>query len=236
MKKRLALPWGLVLALSAPLAALAPAAAVAQEAGCSWDACALRVEGGSLLQGVRGEVRGTVVGLAPDVTILREGPDSAAVYAARFSLARPRSDQWETWGGLGRGIALAAWIHFAMADTGDGWAWTAAVLMPVSQSARAHARRQDVIAERALERAVWWYNRELAGPVAVQPGLTIPALAGRMAPLPAERSLWDLAPLAGGILGGALTNIFADRAGWIVTGVLFGTSVGNGFAERQLQP
>ena len=224
----------LVLALFALLctAGVAPA----QEAGCTWDACALRVEGGSLLQGVRGEVRGTIVGLTPDVAILTAGPDSAAAYAARFTIARPRSDLWETWGGLGRGIAMAAWIHFSLADTGDGWAWTAAALMPVAQSARAHARRQDVIAERSLERAVWWYNRELAAPGAVQAGSTIPALEGRMAPLPAERSLWDLAPLAGGVLGGVLTSALTDRAGWIVTGVLFGTSVGNGFAERQLRP
>ena len=217
-------------------AAFGPGSALAQEAACTWDACALRVEGGSLLQGVRGEVKGTVVGLAPDVTILTDGPDSAAAYAARFSSARPRSDQWETWGGLGRGLALAAWISFALGDAGDGWAWTAATLMPVAQSARAHARRQDVIAERALERAVWWYNRDLAAQETVQPGPPSLALAGRMAPLPAERSLWDLAPLAGGVLGGALTSLLTDRTGWIVTGVLWGTSIGNGFAERQLRP
>lgn len=217
-----------VLALAALLAA--PETAPAQQGPCTWDECALRVEGGSLLQGVTGVQRGHVIGLDLDVGILAAGPDSAAAYAARFSVARPRSDLWSTFGDMGRGLALAAWIHFALADTGDGWAWTAAALMPLSQSARAHARRHDVIADRALERSVWWYNRALAVP---QPG---PPLAARMRPLPAERSLWDLAPLAGGVLGGALTSLAFDDTGWIVTGVLLGTSLGNGFAERRLQP
>lgn len=200
---------------------------------CPWDACALRVEGGRLLQGIRGEPRGSVAGIELDVGILASGPDSAAAYAARFSVARPRSDLWSTFGDMGRGLALAAWIHFALADdAADGWAWTAATLMPVSQAARAHARRQDVIATRAVERAVWWYNRELGTPPATA-GVAPPA--ARMRPLPADRSPWDLAPLAGGILGGLATSLVFDDAGWIVTGVLLGTSMGNGVAERRLR-
>lgn len=226
-----------LLALAAVLATHDSAGA--QESPCAWDACALRVEGTALLQGLGGEPRGRVVMPGLDVTFLAAGPDSAAAYAARFSVARPRSDLWSTWGDLGRGLALVAWIHFSLAsDAGDGWAWTAATLMPVSQTARAHARRHDVIADRALERSVWWYNRHLAPPPAGPPTpATAPAPpALRMRPLPAELSPWDLAPLAGGILGGVLTGLVFDDTGWIVTGVLFGTSLGNGVAERRIQP
>lgn len=217
------------LALAAALVGT-PAAAQDPPATCTWDACALRVEGGVLLQGAGGLPRGRVDGIDLDVGILAAGPDSAAAYAARFSVARPRSDLWSTFGDLGRGLALVAWIHYALAaDAADGWAWGAATFMPVSQSARAHARRHDVIADRSIERSVWWYNREIAGPPATPP-------AAVMGPLPADRSLWDLAPLAGGVLGGVLTGLIRDDTSWIVTGVLFGTSIGNGFAERRLHP
>jgi hypothetical protein len=223
---------GALLGMPAATAAQEPEVP-AREPTCSWDACALRVEGGQLIQGIRGQPRGRIAGIDLDVEILAAGPDSAAAYAARFSVARPESDLWSTFGDLGRGLALAAWIHFALADdAADGWAWTAAALMPVSQSARAHARRQDVIATRALDRAVWWYNRELATPPT---GSSVPPVI-RMRPLPADRSFWDLAPLAGGIVGGLATSLLADDVGWIVTGVLFGTSLGDGVARRRLAP
>jgi hypothetical protein len=219
-----------VSALVLALAALgAPGTAPAQEAPCTWDECALRVERGSLLEGARGTFRGRVIGLDLDVGVLSAGPDSAAAYAALFSRARPQSDLWSTFGDLGRGLALISWIHFALSDAADGWAWTAAALMPVSQVARSHARRQDVIANRSLERAVWWYNRQFAAPPAAPP-------AGRMLPLPADGSPWDLAPLAGGVLGGILSGLLFDDTGWIVTGVLLGTSFGDGVAERRLYP
>jgi hypothetical protein len=202
-----------------------------QERTCTWDECALRVEGDALLEGSRSEYRGWVGEPAADVAVLLAGPDSAAAYARRIELAIPRSSLWSALGNAGRGLALAAWIHYTLADdAAEGWAWTAAVLTPVSASALTHARRQGVIADRSIRRSVWWYNRQFAAPADGLPPRT------RMLALPNDYSGWDLAPLAGGILGAAVTSVFFDSPGYITFGAMLGTSFGGQIAERRLHP
>lgn len=132
-------------------------------AACSYDACALRQNGGAILRGMTGEkVANIGVFTATDLTSIVRG-DSALTYARIFHREYRRGNRL-MWGGLilteGSLIAVLERMrddaHFAAPETAlTGVAISGVV---ISQIGGRYLRR----ARDAASKALWWHNRDLA--------------------------------------------------------------------------
>lgn len=128
--------------------------------GCTYTACALRVEpGGFFSRGtiVRG-VGGTEVGeldRSAEVEELFQRDDSAAAYFARFSESDRRADWLERLSGAltlaGVGVMIGAGEHEAWIVGLEAGGFVVGLASNVP-------RRR---ASRAFSNAMWWYNRSL---------------------------------------------------------------------------
>lgn len=134
---------------------------------CSYDDCALRLEGARVL---RGQV-GTRVGQLRVFSATRLEPlvgsasDSARLYANEFDRNYGTGARWAAVGGLGLGVVTAFLID-RRASRGEsneweGRHWAMAGGLVVSIAASEYGTRRLRRAHRALSRAIWWHNREL---------------------------------------------------------------------------
>jgi len=148
--------------LSAPLAfALLSTTAHAQAAPdttCSYGRCALRVEHGLLSSRlVRGSSGEPVARLGPfgsGVNVLLAGSDSAAHYGRHYRTRRAAVDAL--------GLVTTALCLTAIVTTHDSFQGVPLVLSVVTFEVISIPFL--VAARRSLERAVWWYNRDLPRP------------------------------------------------------------------------
>ena len=142
---------------------LAPALAPAQEVppACSFAACALRLERGGIFSGskvLRG-ADGEFVGDYEPSTVLQDlfaAGDSTAAYYAEFTVAH-RSAKRRSMIGLALST-VGLGVLFISGDTTWGPVLHIGGLVVEVTSAGPRAG-----AQRAFSRAVWWYNRGLAG-------------------------------------------------------------------------
>ena len=141
------------------IAANGPNAVTRRAAPCSYADCALRVER-SFGSGPR-LVRGITGSLAADLGVLRfsellplfAGNDSASVYAAQYIKAARVNHPLTL-----AGIVLGA-VGLAQQERVNAYTLAGASMLAVSVPFQ-------YVEERALSRAVWWYNSALlAGPV-----------------------------------------------------------------------
>lgn len=141
----------------APIAAQSTALAIA---ACTYKTCALRVEpvlfGVALVQGSSGERVARLGGFGSGVDLLLSGPDSAAAHARTYV----RSTRTTAFLGLG---AVVAYATVALrTDSFRGHADDGDIALTVGSVGLAIATIPFAIkAQRALSRAVWWYNAEL---------------------------------------------------------------------------
>lgn len=91
----------LTLLSSAPVETLAQDSA---QRSCTYRACALRIEGDRILQGVEGREVGDLGAFYNDLRILREKPDSATYYANVYESNSKR----DFWLSLSGGVLVAA--------------------------------------------------------------------------------------------------------------------------------
>lgn len=139
--------------------ALAPTAGEAQDAGCTWDRCALRLQSrffGSSL--VRGAEQAKVAGLGffpPRIPLLEQGSDSVRVHYEAFRSAQ-RTAGWLNLTGLT--LTVASTIVF-LADNDAVGASTALTIVGFGfgfAGAGVGSRARD-----RLSQAAWHYNRGL---------------------------------------------------------------------------
>lgn len=153
--------------LGAALALLLSAVGAAGQApeSCTYDQCALRVEhrlfGPRVVRGVAGEVVATPslfgASLAPAVA----GVDSAVAWALRSDRQRRASAVWGAVAVAGSALWFVELARSGLDGDGSDGYWAEAgfvvVLGGSVLSGWQRARSWD-----SMERAVWWYNRELA--------------------------------------------------------------------------
>jgi hypothetical protein len=133
-------------------------AQVASDSACSYSQCALRIDYGffstRLVRGSSGQSVARLGWFGGGVGVLLAASDSAAYYARQYRSRRTTSDAL---GVLSAGLALVALTQTD--DFMDGTPLLVAgitlelVALPFWLSSR-----------RNLDRAVWWYNRDLPRP------------------------------------------------------------------------
>ena len=148
-----------LLALAAPaLYAQAPAAPA--PAACTYNTCALRVEpvflGVALVRGAAGDSTVRLGGFGKGVDMLYGRSDSATAYARQFVSANKTSSVLSL-------IAVAALVTVQVrTDRFTSSADAADVAITIVGASAALASIPFVFrSQRALSRAVWWYNASL---------------------------------------------------------------------------
>ena len=174
--------------------------ASAQEAGCTYSECAIRVERWRLLRGLSGEVVGGLRGLTPDVDVLLEGPPDAARSARTVIDSHRKAELY----GLGAGVWLLAVSPSGTSYRGDPWVSrdALAVTIPLTAFAMLRSARHTRTRDHALGRAVWAYNRAFVP----DPG------PGELPESRLDGAAWNYAPLVLGALGG-VAGLLADEDG-----------------------
>lgn len=129
---------------------------------CSYDACALRQNGGAILRGMTGEkVANLGVFSATDLTSIVRG-DSALTYARVFHREYGRGNRL-LWGGLILGEGSLIVIRERMRDDAHFAAPETALVgvalggFVISEVGGMYLRR----ARDAASKAIWWHNRDL---------------------------------------------------------------------------
>jgi hypothetical protein len=129
----------------------------AQETGCSFATCALRIDHGFLrtriVAGQQQSVVAKVTGFGTDLATQLALPDSAAVHVRR---ANSRMKSGTLLGLLGLGLTAAA----AFVDT-EG-ATPRLTLFGVGVGFAVAGTIQQASARSELSQAIWWYNRQFA--------------------------------------------------------------------------
>jgi hypothetical protein len=133
-------------------------AQIASDSACSYSHCALRVEqrflGMRLVRGSTGESVARLGEFGSGVGVLLAGPDSAAYHARRYRSQRRTLDAL--------GYTSVALLLLRVATTDDfvdsrtlvvGAVTLNLIALPFVMRSR-----------RSLERAIWWYNRDLRRP------------------------------------------------------------------------
>jgi hypothetical protein len=142
-------------------AALQPATVRAQartDSACSYGQCALRVEdrflSTRLVRGASGESVARLGWFGSGVGVLLAGSDSAAYYARQY---RSRRTTGDALGLVGGALILATiWTTDDVVDSRPlilGGIALHLISLPFALGTR-----------RSLDRAVWWYNRDLPRP------------------------------------------------------------------------
>jgi hypothetical protein len=135
--------------------------AVATAVGCTYETCAVRVEGGlfaeRLVRGAPGERVSTLGPLGGGVDLLLGGPDSAAVHAQSYV----RNVKWSVplaiAGAVALSVSSSSTSGFKSGRTSNGDVVSAiagAVALAISVPFELRARRE-------LSRAIWWYNASM---------------------------------------------------------------------------
>lgn len=135
----------------------------AQVEGCSYDTCALRLHRGfwgpRIVRGMTGEKVAGYSLFAPRLSLFAERSDSAARY---YELFRKSNNQ-------GNGLALAGTIVFMAFAFSNGLDWNQPVTTAqgVGMTVGAGLVLAGAIrlhpSYNRLWKAIWWYNRTLAG-------------------------------------------------------------------------
>jgi hypothetical protein len=160
------------LALVPPVTAQTPGGPTPADAACTYDRCALRLDGSRLVRGVHGELVAKPGWFRPmPLAELVSGSDSALHYARRYEEAAARASALSNGGGLAVLTALGiAWAHDRSrpdawpyaSSSNDRWAVATGVLMlggfVAEYASIPFVRRAD----RARARALWWHNRQFA--------------------------------------------------------------------------
>ena len=159
MTKRLLFPLLGAILVSSAVGAQSDSA---RRASCTYDACALRQEGGAILRGLAGEKVGHIGAFsASDLPSIVRG-DSAAGYAQVFKREYRRGNRM-SWGGFVVTEASVVAIlyrmrddqHFAAPETAlAGVALGGFVISRVGTMSLRRART-------AASKALWWHNRDL---------------------------------------------------------------------------
>ena len=128
---------------------------------CTYDRCAMRVEHQRLVRGVPGaETDVGQLGLwsPPRLAVLVQQSDSARYHAELFERHYRAGARLSLLGGAVGGALLG--LGWRASDERDGWRLAAASVPFLALSLYGEHRRS--VGRRALARAIWWYNRDLA--------------------------------------------------------------------------
>jgi hypothetical protein len=132
---------------------MSPAALPAQD--CTYDTCALRIEGTRVVAGREGAAVATLRAFrTPRLEDRFAVSDSAAAHYVRFADNYVAGNVWSMVGGGALGLAYAASNDDASTTLIAG---SIAVGIVASLVGGNKVRK----AQAALSRAVWWYNRDL---------------------------------------------------------------------------
>ena len=125
------------------------------QAPCTYDRCALRIEGRRVLAGTQGERLGNIGPFSiPDLDQRLTLSDSALAHYRIFRNNYRSGTLWALAGG-------ALWgVGYLSIDAQDGYALPV-VALTGSVVASVIGLRKSVRAQKALARTVWWYNRDL---------------------------------------------------------------------------
>jgi hypothetical protein len=151
----------LLVSLLLACAASHPATVRAQTASdstCSYSQCALRVEerflSTRLVRGTSGESVGRLGWFGSGVGVLLAGSDSAAYYARQYRSRRRTSNAL--------GLTSAALVLLAVATTDDFLDSRALLVAAIGLDLI--ALPSALRSRGSLDRAIWWYNRDLPRP------------------------------------------------------------------------
>lgn len=135
---------------------LAPVHASAQQPGCTYDECALRLAGGSgrILRGIEGEEVARIGWFGGSIERAFAGSDSALVFARRFA-PTVRTGLVLEFVGFGL-IAGASALQESRGVGAPEVGLAGAGLVAIHFGSRRLSLGYDY-----LSRAIWWYNRDL---------------------------------------------------------------------------
>ena len=128
--------------------------------GCTYDRCAIRVEQQRVVRGVPGaetDIGRLGVWGAPRLTALVEQSDSARHYAALFERQYRTGVRMSLLGAAAGGTLLA--LGWQASTERDRQRLTVAAIPFLALGVYGDFRRSA--GQRALSRAIWWYNRDL---------------------------------------------------------------------------
>jgi hypothetical protein len=153
------------VAVMACFFALLPDVAQGQLSSCTYDTCALSLDGTAILRGAD-RVRVGTLGLfrsTPALPLVQESSDSAITYARKFD-ARYNRGQTMIWtGGILSAASLAALLN---RTSRNGNATTIDLVLGATTAGGLIVEFVGAFqvrrARQALSRAFWWYNRDLS--------------------------------------------------------------------------
>jgi hypothetical protein len=136
---------------------------VPDSVACTYDTCALRLEGRRVLRGHAGH-RVLSLGMwgASPLTPFASLSDSGATYAAEFDRHYTPGARWSTLGALGiavLGTLLGLRGDLPEISDREGMMYLGGIAL--SLGLFTHGERRVDRAIRALSRAIWWANRDL---------------------------------------------------------------------------
>lgn len=134
------------------------------QAACPYEACALRMEGRTLLRGRSEVLGGGWFTALPRIAPLVARSDSAKAWAERYDRLAPRSQVLAVLAGLA-GLATSVAVEH---DAQDG---VTTGLAGVTIGLVLGTWQVETRKARALARAIWWYNGSLPreGPAGAPP-------------------------------------------------------------------
>lgn len=150
------------LALMTPSAS--PHAQTPPPAQCTYDSCGLRLEpgffGAKIVRGIQGETAAKVGLFNSKIERIVQGSDSATRFVRSF---RAQHTTAATLGIIAGAVALVSVFQWEPWDdgTGNGDNDLATAGVIASSALGLVGAAVEVSAQRALSRAIWWYNRDL---------------------------------------------------------------------------
>src|SRR5688572_18790386 len=164
--------WAVVVALTLSAAprnlAQTPSSAPSPDSLCTYDRCALWLDGPGLVQGVDARLLAPYRWLRPMPLRRFVSGDSAIHYATRYESDRRRGFRLSVLGGLAMGaglvIAVANDCGFGanQCEIGNRAAAASITLMLGGIAVDIVGQRSTTRAGRARARALWWHNRQFA--------------------------------------------------------------------------
>jgi hypothetical protein len=163
MRRAVLLPLLLAYAALHPVDVRAQTATVrtqaAPDSACSYSQCALRVEyrflSTRLVRGAAGESVGRLGWFGSGVGVLLAGPDSAAYHARQYQSRRRTTDAL----GIVSGALAIVGLTLGRDDIDD-----AGPFLLAGATLELASLPFWLGSRRSLDRAVWWYNRDLPRP------------------------------------------------------------------------
>jgi hypothetical protein len=135
---------------------------VRDSVACTYDACALRVEGRRVLRGASGQpVLSLGMWGASPLAPYAATSDSAASYAAEFDHHYTPGTRWMTIGLLSSAVMGAVVGATRTGDVADRELAATLGGIALSFGIFTYGNRRVDRAFRALSRAIWWTNRDL---------------------------------------------------------------------------